>query len=242
MRRRGNPTSCRPRPCGLPRSVQGEAAPASAAASAETRERLRALGYIGTAPPLRPAGRAGINPAAQIATWVAFEDALDQINAGSARDALAPLAALHAANPGAQADRGDVCERPVRRRAGTARPWRSTATPSGRGPATACSFTISPSPPSAPGFATKRCEPSRRRSRSIRRTAPRTTAWACCSSTANRIDDARAGVRARGGRRSRQAPSTSPTSATPDARRATGPGPRPHTARRWRLILARPMR
>jgi Flp pilus assembly protein TadD len=81
---------------------QGEAAPAPAAASPETQERLRALGYIGTAPPLRPAGRAGINPAAQIATWVAFEDALGQINAGSARDALAPLAALHAANPGAQ--------------------------------------------------------------------------------------------------------------------------------------------
>ena len=81
---------------------QGEAAPAPAAASPETQERLRALGYIGTAPPLRPAGRAGINPAAQIATWVAFEDALGQINAGSARDALATLAALHAANPGAQ--------------------------------------------------------------------------------------------------------------------------------------------
>jgi Flp pilus assembly protein TadD len=81
---------------------QGEAAPASAAASAETRERLRALGYIGTAPPLRPAGRAGINPAAQIGTWVAFEEALEQMNGGAAGAALAKLGALHAANPGAQ--------------------------------------------------------------------------------------------------------------------------------------------
>jgi Tfp pilus assembly protein PilF len=80
-----------------------EVAPASAAVNAEAQERLRALGYVGTAPPSRPAGRPGINPAAQIATWVAFEEALDQLNAGSPRDALAKLAALHAANPGAQA-------------------------------------------------------------------------------------------------------------------------------------------
>ena len=81
---------------------RAEAAPASAPASAEVQERLRALGYVGTAPPPRPVGRGGINPAAQIATWVAFEEALEQLNAGAAREALATLAALHAANPGAQ--------------------------------------------------------------------------------------------------------------------------------------------
>jgi arylsulfatase A-like enzyme/Flp pilus assembly protein TadD len=81
---------------------QGEAAPAPAASGAETRERLRALGYIGTAPPLRPAGRAGVNPAAQIGTWVAFEEALEQMNGGAAGVALAKLGALHAVNPGAQ--------------------------------------------------------------------------------------------------------------------------------------------
>ena len=80
-----------------------EAAPTAAPAGRDARERLRALGYIGTAPAPRDPGRAGVNPAAEIATWVAFEAALDEFNAGSAREALAKLAALHAANPGAQA-------------------------------------------------------------------------------------------------------------------------------------------
>ena len=64
---------------------RAEAVPASAAVNAEAQERLRALGYIGASPPSRPAGRGSINPAAQIATWVAFEEALDQLNAGCDR-------------------------------------------------------------------------------------------------------------------------------------------------------------
>jgi len=79
-----------------------EAAPAAAAVSAEAQERLRALGYVGTAPPARPAGSGGVNPASRIAVWVAFEDALELLNAGPAPAALAKLAALHAENPGAQ--------------------------------------------------------------------------------------------------------------------------------------------
>jgi arylsulfatase A-like enzyme/Flp pilus assembly protein TadD len=81
---------------------RAESTPTSAPASAEAQERLRALGYVGTAPPSRPPGRGGINPAAQIGSWVAFEEALDRLNAGSAREALAKLAALHAAHPDAQ--------------------------------------------------------------------------------------------------------------------------------------------
>ena len=80
---------------------RAEAAPAFAPSSAEAQERLRALGYVGSAPPSKPAGSAGINPAAQIATWVAFEEAIDLASAGPAREAIAKLAALHAANPGA---------------------------------------------------------------------------------------------------------------------------------------------
>jgi choline-sulfatase len=79
-----------------------EAAPVAVGASAEAQERLRALGYVSTAPPSKPAAGGAINPSTQIATWVAFEDALDLLNSGSARAALARLAALHVANPGAQ--------------------------------------------------------------------------------------------------------------------------------------------
>ena len=81
---------------------RAEAAPASAPANAEAQERLRALGYVAGGPPVTSAAGGAVNPAGQIATWVAFEEALDLLNAGSARDALAKLAALHAANPGAQ--------------------------------------------------------------------------------------------------------------------------------------------
>ena len=81
---------------------RAEAAPATAPANADAQERLRALGYVGSAPPARPAAGGAVNPAARIATWVAFEDALELLNTGAARDALAKLAALHAANPGAQ--------------------------------------------------------------------------------------------------------------------------------------------
>ncbi len=82
--------------------TRAEASPASAPASAEAQERLRALGYVGSAPPSTPAAAAPSIRPREIATWVAFEEALELLNAGAARDALAKLAALHAANPGAQ--------------------------------------------------------------------------------------------------------------------------------------------
>ena len=83
--------------------ASAQTASAPAAASAEAQERLRALGYVGSAPPPPPgAGTRGINPAAQIAIWVAFEDAIEQLNAGRQAQALAALAVLHKSNPGAQ--------------------------------------------------------------------------------------------------------------------------------------------
>jgi arylsulfatase A-like enzyme/Flp pilus assembly protein TadD len=83
--------------------ASAQTASAPAAASAEAQERLRALGYVGSAPPPPPgAGTRGVNPAARIATWVAFEEAIEQLNSGRAALALAALAALHKANPGAQ--------------------------------------------------------------------------------------------------------------------------------------------
>ena len=83
--------------------ASAQTASAPAAASAEAQERLRALGYVGSAPTPPPgAGTRGVNPAARIAAWVAFEDAVEQLNSGRAAPALAALAALHKANPGAQ--------------------------------------------------------------------------------------------------------------------------------------------
>ena len=79
-----------------------ETAPAPAAASREAQERLRALGYVSAAPPPAASGQAGVNPATRIAGWVAFEEAIEQLNAGRPAAALASLAALHRANPGAQ--------------------------------------------------------------------------------------------------------------------------------------------
>ena len=81
---------------------RAEAAPAATAASSDAQERLRALGYIGTAPPARQPGRRAVNPASQIGVWASFEDALDQLSAGRSAEALATLGALHAANPDAQ--------------------------------------------------------------------------------------------------------------------------------------------
>ena len=79
-----------------------ETAPAPAAAGREAQERLRALGYVSAAPPPAPSGQPGVNPASRIAGWVAFEEAVEQLNAGRPAAALASLSALHRANPGAQ--------------------------------------------------------------------------------------------------------------------------------------------
>ena len=84
------------------RKAASGSAPAAGAAtvSPETAERLRALGYV--APTAAPVARAGgIDPAAQMATWAAFEDALTAINSGRVKDAVPSLAKIAAANPDA---------------------------------------------------------------------------------------------------------------------------------------------
>ncbi len=88
---------------------RAEAAPASAPANAEAQERLRALGYVGwRRRRSTSAGGGGVNPAAQIATWVAFEDALDLLNAGSARDAAREARRPARREPRGAGDRGHV--------------------------------------------------------------------------------------------------------------------------------------
>jgi len=80
---------------------KSEATASASAPSAEARDRLRALGYVGSAPAQPPSGGAP-NPATQIATWVAFEDVLEPLSSGRPAEAVTKLAALSAANPHAQ--------------------------------------------------------------------------------------------------------------------------------------------
>jgi arylsulfatase A-like enzyme/Flp pilus assembly protein TadD len=68
------------------------------APSAEAQDRLRALGYVGSAP-AQPSSGGAPNPATQIGTWVAFEDVLDRLNSGRPVEAVTKLALLSAANP-----------------------------------------------------------------------------------------------------------------------------------------------
>jgi choline-sulfatase len=77
---------------------RNEAAASASAPGAEAQERLRALGYVGTAPTKRLPGTAP-NPAAEIAAWVAFEDALERLSNGRPADAVTSLAALSASHP-----------------------------------------------------------------------------------------------------------------------------------------------
>ena len=77
----------------------GAAAPNARAISADAQERLRALGYV-TSSAERGSGAGAPNPAAQIATWNAFEDALSALTARRP-DALAALVRLASANPDA---------------------------------------------------------------------------------------------------------------------------------------------
>jgi arylsulfatase A-like enzyme/Tfp pilus assembly protein PilF len=83
-------------------AIRKSEAPASASApSAEAQDRLRALGYVGSAP-AQPASGGAPNPATQIGTWVAFEDVLERLSSGRPAEAVTKLAALSAANPHAQ--------------------------------------------------------------------------------------------------------------------------------------------
>ena len=75
------------------------AAPGARAISPEAQERLRALGYVTSAAQAGPAPDAP-NPAARIATWNAFEDALGALTVRRP-DALAALQRLASGNPDA---------------------------------------------------------------------------------------------------------------------------------------------
>src|SRR6185503_5816596 len=67
--------------------------------SAEASERLRALGYVASSPAQRTSG-SSLHPAARIASWNQFENALSALAAHRA-DALPVLKSLAAANPDA---------------------------------------------------------------------------------------------------------------------------------------------
>jgi choline-sulfatase len=67
--------------------------------SPEARERLRSLGYVASSTPATPAADAP-NPAARIATWNEFEDALSALSSHRP-DAVAILRRLASANPDA---------------------------------------------------------------------------------------------------------------------------------------------
>jgi tetratricopeptide (TPR) repeat protein len=68
------------------------------AVSADAAERLRALGYVASAPDPAPLDKAP-NPADEIASWATFERAFTDLTAGRASDAVAPLSALAAKYP-----------------------------------------------------------------------------------------------------------------------------------------------
>jgi tetratricopeptide (TPR) repeat protein len=80
--------------------ANGGSAAQREAISAETAERLRALGYVagGSGQPLTADAP---NPATQMAAWSTFEDALNAVNArqSSALTLLKPLAAAHLSAP-----------------------------------------------------------------------------------------------------------------------------------------------
>lgn len=74
---------------------------ADASVSPEAAERLRALGYVGSAAATVDTDRAP-NPARHIAPWSSFEDALAQVNAGRSSAALPALNRLVTGYPGAR--------------------------------------------------------------------------------------------------------------------------------------------
>jgi choline-sulfatase len=81
-------------------AIHASAAPAGArTVSPEAQERLRALGYVASSVQSAPTANAP-NPAARIATWNAFEDALSAVSSRR-RGAAAALQRLASANPDA---------------------------------------------------------------------------------------------------------------------------------------------
>ena len=72
-----------------------------AAPSAEVVERLRALGYVASAPSPRPAGDAAPSPVTMVREWSRFEDALRDLHGGEVERATATMAALVRERPDA---------------------------------------------------------------------------------------------------------------------------------------------
>ncbi len=76
-------------------AVAGRAvASVAAVPSAEAAERLRALGYVASAPSSRPAGDAAPSPVTVVHEWSRFQDALADLQRGEVERATATMAAL----------------------------------------------------------------------------------------------------------------------------------------------------
>ena len=74
---------------------------AEPAPSAEVVERLRALGYVASAPSPRPAGEPAPSPVTMVREWSRFQDALGDLYGGQVERATATLAALVRERPDA---------------------------------------------------------------------------------------------------------------------------------------------
>jgi choline-sulfatase len=81
------------------RALRASAGPSARSLSPDAERRLRSLGYVASTAPAVDATKA-LNPAAGIADWNAFEDALGSLN-GRRPDALPALEALARRHPGA---------------------------------------------------------------------------------------------------------------------------------------------
>jgi tetratricopeptide (TPR) repeat protein len=72
-----------------------------AAPSAEVVERLRALGYVASAPSPRPSGDVAPSPVTMVREWSRFQDALGDLHGGEVERATATMAALVRERPDA---------------------------------------------------------------------------------------------------------------------------------------------
>ncbi|HVO13414.1 MAG TPA: sulfatase-like hydrolase/transferase [Vicinamibacteria bacterium] len=82
-------------------SLAGPSSTGDAAPSAEVVERLRALGYVASAPS-RSAGEVLPSPTGMVRQWTRFEEALADLNGGRSEKAAATLAALVRERPQAR--------------------------------------------------------------------------------------------------------------------------------------------
>lgn len=80
--------------------AQGRGAPAPAPVAADVRERLEALGYVGSAPPAPPASGVRADPKDMVATYEAYRDATGLAHAGRDAEAVPALQRVLARSPG----------------------------------------------------------------------------------------------------------------------------------------------